>query len=1726
MASSESQTQKLIGLYRSCECLWNQQSPGYLSGTVQEDAWRKITRGMNCGLTLDQVKLQVLALRTYYDAECAAIRQNKLEGCSYEPRHPYFKDLRFLGSVLPEETEESKVSFCLGQLNGILEDSLIQDDYNLIKRDYPPNFSEATFCQASLCSRTKDTKPDYTFYKLILEPEKPSTPQDKESGAVIGKLNERSVSGNDNPRWYPTSYCEPCKKPECCRRDPCLLTDSESCCSTVDSVPCVPCGRLRNHQAQRGSSCSSRSVLSQSESCCLSTGSNAYTCRNPWPRPRPCCQPRPKYVPRPRRDPMETGKDKSCCGYQWRRNNDAVGRRRRQEARNPPCCYNTHDRRLSGEDRMNLGPQKGTPQNNYQPPIGSPGIDTNQQDPDCGCYDPQEPNQGNYFDNQQAPEANTYMNNQQMQDPGRYNNDPQNQRIYSNERFPPMQPAQTAYYDPQQQFNQSPTSPPQPKSFTKSSQQYGNANYVPYQPVNDYGRPLSSDQSNVYNYGVDNTYREKLQSAAPVPATCLQDCPAPCGTLGPPDLDNRYPANPSMYTEQPAVIANGQREDYEPRFYPNNKKDLQWQPDDDRKNTQSRRGSQNQGKYPNDQQRRRSNDYDQDVDRVDRVPRTQTKSNDYVEDNTISPEFYDEIKNFRTPRNTGIDRNYEEFPAGGKPNMAEREVCRPDCNYEKCPSPRRRRPDDYNDYSETLTNRSPGTETPQRIDSRKPTPKSPKKTKKIDYVECKNPDCQRPKQATKNYNGSQERNSFSVPVADMQYVPCPAYNRQNPKEYPYYSQPNQNWQDGDDRIDANRKPPSRSWDYEDDRKPTARDRSRPPPEEIESEFESDRERMAPPKRRTRRSYDEKVPKNRQDRDVEKGKKKREVMETCCNDDTCPYRYQEKSYDDDREAKKSSRNKSPTRKSHRPADDAADYERPKKSSSSPKRSKKKKAPMDVDNCECSTDDNNYDQGGYGRYDQYGDEELVGRSSRRTSRNEPYKNNATLQRGYTDKDEDSLFYDDYRAKRGKKNPNDYFDDYACSSDSDKYAKKMDNRDYRRRGESARNSQMYKDYKECKGKRPSNKTNSSRRQSNEADVYDSECDCPTTSPKRGDKKKSSRKREYVSKESDVYDSECDCPTSSPKRGDKKKSSKKQEYKSKGFGVYDSECDCPINPPKRGDKKKTSKKPEYKSKATDVYESECDCPTNSPKRGDNKLSSRKQEYMSRESDVYDSECDCLANSSPKRGDKKRSSRKREYKSKEGDAYKSESDCFCSSDEKPQRNDRKPPPCRPRRRSRNDQRKQKNDSQDQKTTCRKNPVTIPKDEFKDCDCQCQCGGENNTTPKPKSSQAENGCSFSCCHSDPYAPQPQSFDRNPAGNGIGCGCLFDDTVQVQAALKQPSANANNPWQASYTFNIDLPLPGETKLAPEPECTVPLPSKKKKPRPGSVGPSKNARSSKQKSRAASPTHNSAKTQPVEPAKKRITSSSNGRRNAPDGAKRTTDTSAAANSKLPNDLNSALYFICKLQDDINSQQYLVVIPKEPNARSDTHRADPGQGSWKQLHCQRQFSGFQSVSWGNPAFNSVLSSPPNPPLEICDISSYAMPPDMTDTTMGIVKKYLSQTTIKTQDCLKPVVPPRPKPKTVLSGPIRRIPVQRPSTKANASILTENRTVLLTNSPFQNLSLAEDKKEVIVLHPPDPNFRPSKNSLNMEVQRIAVRSSGTDVKPRPYPTKKLPPKPPTKPK
>ncbi|KAH8234222.1 hypothetical protein KR038_004041 [Drosophila bunnanda] len=1491
MASNESQTHKLIGLYRSCECLWNPHSPGYLSSSVQEDAWRKITRRMNCGLTPDQVKLQVLALRNYYDAECAAIRQSKLGGYSYEPRHSYFNDLLFLDKVLPEETEE-----------------------DCTQSKYPKNFSEATVIQSTdfLCKRTNDTQPDYTFYKLILEPEKPLNYLEMKKGAVTYK--SRTTSGND--RWYPTSYCVPCKKkkPGCRSRYLCTDSDSES---SVER--CCP-RRPKSLYGNKCCSCTSMGVSHvhsrSSMWCCPPSENQKSRCRYAEPGPKLCCQSRPCYIPKCH--PIDTGRDKSCCVNNWKRNNKAVVRRLKaqlnaQEAENAVCAgqeirntlYRCNERRRSGEDQMHPSSQHGS--TNYPPGSCPPCINNNQQDLDYGRCNQQGVDPGNYCDNQQIPDSNTYMTNQQMQQ--RYNNEPQGQQMFSNSMYYQMQPGKPNYYQSQQQCTQSTMNSTQPMNMNKPVQQYVNNNYVPYQPLCDYGRSTIPDQTNVYNCGVENTCGQ-LQSPGPVPVqrplTCLppqqdvQICQGPCSASRTAEQDNRYSVDTGRYTEQPSVIGacNVQQDNDEPPCSCVNKRDRQWQSDDPPRNHPTRICNQNQGRYTDDEmdtQRRRLNDCDQDqrqrvsrkVDGVDCVSRT--RSYDQMDRSSRSRAYYDESPNRR----------------GWKFH---------------CP---------------------------------------------------------------------QDFKAFQLPTDDSS-TPCPPNPpcRRAPRDC--YMPQDRGWYDREDRIARKTRPPPRKCDHEDDSKPTTRNRCRPP-EEIECECETEDERIAFSNRRNSRNRDRdnrpkrpcddkddicgSRPKNRQDQ----GKGKREVCPAFCTDDTCPYSQRRPSC---REPCASPKRKSPSRKCPRPRDDTTDCDKPKKGCSSLQRPKKKT--MDGDVCECSSDENNYGRSNRARENtKYG--------HRRNDRNESYKNNARSQRGYDDIDDDCDCCEECSAKRAKKNMNDYMDGCACSSDSDEYTRKRD-RPSSRRCESPRNG---KKYKETGCKRPTSKSNSPCRQ---------------------------------------------------------------------------------------------------SKRNDAYESECECQSNIPKRYDNKQSSRKPEYKPKGTDVYDSEYDC---------------------------------CF-SCDEKKQRSERKPSPYCPRSKIENAR-----SSRSEKRTCRKNadtgqnkyPQNNPtndamsiENQFEGCECECECI-EDNATLRGKCDQIEDICTCTC--SAPFEPQvTQSGKRNPAGNGSP----FDDKVGIEAIKLDTT---NNTWQGSYKLNIDLPFSEETKLDQAPECNASLPGKKKKTRPGSVGPSKNVRSSKVKSAAASPTRNSAppKTQTGATAKKRTTSR----------ARRTTDTSGAAHSKLLNDLNSASYFICKLQDDDNSKQYLIVVPKKPVARCDTRRDDPGQGFRKQLHCQQQFSGFQSVSWANSASNSAFPSPPIHPMkEVTEISSYAMPPGMTDTTMGIVKEYLQQTMIAGSSGLEwspqPVVPSRTMLTTALDGPKNGChPIDRPSNKPNAEIPTENPVFLLTDNPIQNLSLATDKEDVIVLLPPIAGFRSSKNSFStdaVEVQRITVRNSDTDVNPMPALTKPLPPRPPTKPK
>ncbi|EDX07331.1 GD11178 [Drosophila simulans] len=282
-----------------------------------------------------------------------------------------------------------------------------------------------------------------------------------------------------------------------------------------------------------------------------------------------------------------------------------------------------------------------------------------------------------------------------------------------------------------------------------------------------------------------------------------------------------------------------------------------------------------------------------------------------------------------------------------------------------------------------------------------------------------------------------------------------------------------------------------------------------------------------------------------------------------------------------------------------------------------------------------------------------------------------------------------------------------------------------------------------------------------------------------------------------------------------------------------------------------------------------------------------------------------------------------------------------------------------------------------------------------------------------------------------------------------------------------------------------------------------------------------------SRSTSPVRQAGapKIQPGEPVKRRATT----RSPVQNAAKRTMETHAAANSKLPFDLNSAAYFICKLQDEGNNHQYLLVVPKKPIETPDGHRKAPGQESVKQLHCPRQCSGFQSLSWDD----SATATRSQPPLEsqasggLSILGSFRIPPVLASTALGIIKDHLHRNTVLQNPDdreREAVYPPKRMRRILMTRPISRPrrPVLRPSHKANTPILQENRTLLLTNNPFHNLSFSDHNRDVIVLHPPDPGFRPSKNSFSkgeVEVQHITVPNEDTVVKP-------IPPTPPTKPK
>ncbi|XP_017839361.1 uncharacterized protein LOC108597356 isoform X2 [Drosophila busckii] len=117
---------KLIRLYRANDCLWNPSSPGYYNMPLKESAWTRIASYFENNMTVDEVKMQILSLRYYFDAERLNIERNRLQGYHYASQFPFYEELEFLKMIDTElEIIEPSILSYKDQINNIVEESYL-----------------------------------------------------------------------------------------------------------------------------------------------------------------------------------------------------------------------------------------------------------------------------------------------------------------------------------------------------------------------------------------------------------------------------------------------------------------------------------------------------------------------------------------------------------------------------------------------------------------------------------------------------------------------------------------------------------------------------------------------------------------------------------------------------------------------------------------------------------------------------------------------------------------------------------------------------------------------------------------------------------------------------------------------------------------------------------------------------------------------------------------------------------------------------------------------------------------------------------------------------------------------------------------------------------------------------------------------------------------------------------------------------------------------------------------------------------------------------------------------------------------------------------------------------------------------------------------------------------------------------------------------------------------
>ncbi|KAH8319887.1 hypothetical protein KR074_008654 [Drosophila pseudoananassae] len=1592
----ENNTQKLIRLYRANECLWNPQSSGYHSASVKDDAWRRVTRLMNSGLTPDQVKLQVLALRNYYDKECTAIRKSQLEGYSYLPRHAYFEDLHFLKG--PDGLTDSK-GVCLF---------------------FPQHRKQ--LITVSLCPGSSETKDNYTFYKLILEPEQASLSIKSRDGVegIIG----RSASGND--RWYPTSYCvkcgqetgeNPCTaccgrgKRFCAPREPSLTSLSQD-----DSYYSVrkpqrrnqfdddQCSYSRCSQPRQNFRSNYKQPQSQGprypESSCDSVCSEGTyvdmdNSSDDWPSPHLCGQRRPKVTPRYRYAVSDHGL-KECCSNSWDRNNEAIFRRLQaqlaKQSNQNKCSTpsqnsgrgscNRNFRYQSGEDELNVMLLKDTcrcrqPQAiNCQCPVHAELYNNNLSQQDPGRFEENQPNPQAQSENPPMQVIERY-NDDQVEVPDRYNNEQKNYTSFPCDcqcnSFRQQFDQPPSYYQ-QNQYEDAPTSyplPPMPDT-TAQIDEYGEMG-VPCPFLTDLNPSTAEPQAHVYCYSTEMWPQDAgmCETCKKQKKSCWSTCPVcrrnnddrselACDTVcnGPCSSNRGAPDNRNVYSEEPVGVVNQKIPSNNPEELP----PINSMPEQEDKSLDGRQRA----------------DVGESSDE-------RSKGRPYSRENNEEPSV-------RSQRDDAMG----PFLEG---NFCNEAACREgrDCRigYEDRP----RQQTDRNDESSTNSNYS---NQGRRIREDVPGPE--------------NPENQPIQQQPLNENNVQDQKFKAYPLStDISQVgqcpeSCSKYRR------------NGDYRDNRKNITSDHR------NYQERNRESINSRSK----DLDDRYYQDGKRGSV----SSRSKDEQNKNYSKERPQKARNTNRDADENFCTEKTCNYKKRDSSKQNETEERNKRRKSTESEKIL--SDNEKNYTRRPRNN------------RDADENFCSDETCKYK-----RKDSSKQAETEVRKARRKL-TESEKILSDNERDYTNKS---------------------------------------------RNNSPSKSPRYQTRTRSVEKRK--KSSPSSKNSNNDD-----CDCDWDEKLREERSERYKNPAYDEEYEEMYQND------SPKGGDRS---------GRGFLNYHL-----ANPDEDGyddDNYSDDDRGNYTERDTRKKRNLDDCrcieeapATSSRRRSDGRTQrSDPPRYDNRRKrDDYDNGYDeneeaYHRNRNPRPAPPK--------EMKVTSPYHSEYDCLCSDEDLYQRNGKNG-------KDRNGKGPSPKEDQNQRTS-ENTPTDATKDkESTDDDKQPQETEENDTVCE--------------CHSDSdekmKADDPEAdgvrVTRSSAGNGlVSSKSPFLSKVKKSVPLgltilapicinnKQFEVVEKFPIHDMTTFSLKEQVQSSQDSAKNP---IPV---KKKPTHNNNGASTSfanpSRASPNRRGSVTP-----KSQMVEPTKRRTQvssfSSPQSKHMTPLGNRRPTTrkqeyTKDSDNCKFPFDINSAQYYICKLQDDGSANQYLILMPMEAIGGLDGLREVPGQSSAKdRRYCPRQSSGFQSVSWAHPeSTNQSQESQQSERLIPGECNS------ILDTIELIKSHIASEGTDLHKD---------PKKSIPISRKIRRKAVtksmtskpRKASQKANTKGVEENRTVVVSpKGDVENID-----QPIVFLHPPVADFRPSRYSFDKEMVEQHIKGPDTAVHPAPKPLERKAPKPPAKPK